>query len=97
MWKRKLQSTGFQGGFLGSDVMMKEASVVAKMTLFRSLVAYLMASLCVVNGIALTTAEKVSGKAHFGPVLLQCKSIIVEDGLSQDIDPWAANQEMVVQ
>jgi hypothetical protein len=51
----------------------------------------MMASLCVVNGIALTTAEKVSGKVHFGPLLLHCKGLIVETGLPEEIDSWATH------
>jgi hypothetical protein len=70
------------------EVLQIEGNPVSKLTLFRPLVAYVMASLQVVNGVALTTAEKVSGRTHFGPLLMHCKNILVESGLSEEIDPW---------
>jgi hypothetical protein len=78
----------FLAAFESVEVLQIDGNPVAKMTLFRPLVAYMMASLRVVNGVALTTAEKVSGRAHFGPLLLHCKGMVVESGLPEEIDPW---------
>jgi hypothetical protein len=80
----------FLAAFETVEVLQIEGNSVSKLTLFRPLVAYVMASLQVVNGVALTTAEKVSGRAHFGPLLMHCKNILVESGLSEEIDPWVA-------
>jgi hypothetical protein len=78
----------FLTAFETVEVLQIEGNEVAKTTLFRPLVGYLMASLSVVNGVALTTAEKVSGREHFGPLLARCKNIIVDSGLPEAVDPW---------
>jgi hypothetical protein len=78
----------FLAAFESVEVLQIDGNPIAKMTLFRPLIAYLMASLRVVNGMPITTAEKISGRAHFGPLLLHCKGIVVESGLPEDIDPW---------
>jgi hypothetical protein len=66
-------------------VLQIEGNQVSKLTLFRPLVSYLMPSLQVVNGVAITTAEKLAGIQHFESLLASCKQLIVVSGMEESV------------
>ncbi|KAH0791964.1 DUF5011 domain-containing protein [Histomonas meleagridis] len=47
------------------EIIRVEGNPIMRMTLFRPLLSYLMPSLLVVNGVAITEAERNSGISHF--------------------------------
>ncbi|KAK8900118.1 hypothetical protein M9Y10_002441 [Tritrichomonas musculus] len=68
------------------EVIRVEGNAITRMSLFRPLLSYLMPSLQVINGIAITTAEKLSGIDHFQNLLRITKGIHVETGIEDITD-----------
>jgi Leucine-rich repeat (LRR) protein len=66
------------------EVLQIDGNEVSKLALFRPLVSYLMPCLQVVNGEAITTAEKRAGIQHFQGLLNACKNIIVVSGMEEE-------------
>lgn len=76
----------FLTAFDSVEVLRVEGNAISKMTLFRPLMSYLMPSLQVINGIAITMAEKLSGIDHFRNLLRITKGIVVETGVEDITD-----------
>jgi hypothetical protein len=74
----------FLTAFETVEVLQIDGNEVSKLTLFRPLVSYLMPSLQVVNGVAISTAEKLAGIQHFQGLLNACKNIIVVSGMEDE-------------
>lgn len=68
------------------EVLRVEGNPITRLTLFRPLMSYLMPSLQVINGIAITMAEKVSGVEHFQYLFSFSKGFEVETGLETAAD-----------
>lgn len=68
------------------EVLRVEGNAISRMSLFRPLMSYLMPSLQVINGIAITMAEKLSGIDHFQNLLRITKGIYIETGVEDIIN-----------
>jgi hypothetical protein len=76
----------FLSAFESVQVLEVYGNEIVNMSLFRPLMAYLMASLLVVNGVAITRAEKMSGVSHFRHMLIVARNLEIETGLEEQPD-----------
>jgi len=74
----------FLMAFVSVTTLRIDGNAVARGTLFRPLVSYLMPWLRVVNGQELSLAEKRSGIAHFRHLLIVTKNTEIASGLPDD-------------
>ncbi|OHT13529.1 hypothetical protein TRFO_03259 [Tritrichomonas foetus] len=76
----------FLTAFETVEVLRVEGNPIMRFSLFRPLMSYLMPSLQVINGMAITTAEKMSGIDHFQNLLRVTRGIYIETGLEDMMD-----------